>query len=187
LELVDDFVIVENELTMEEQQILDNEFKKASIPKTLLRWQWHLKHALIIISLYLIVVFSRQYILPYLPEVISDLLSLALGVIMMLGTYFITAYVCRVGYQWNWGLVFIGASFIFFSCFIYSMSTLDYWIEVYSPKLQTWTSMSNMEIKRTLEILLVGVIYSCAAVILIESLALLTGFILALYRLVKKE
>lgn len=172
---------------MEEQQILDNEFKKASLPQILIRWQWHLKHASSIISLYLIVVFCLQCISPYLPQVLSELLSLVLAISIMFGTYFITGYVCRIGYQWSWPIVFSGASFIFFSCFIYSMTTLDHWIEVCSPKLKMWTDLSDKQLKQILEILLVAFIYSSVAVILIEVFAFLTGLIRALYRLIKKE
>lgn len=170
---------------MEEQQILDNEFKKASIPKTLLRWQWHVKHAGVVIGLYLIIAFSLLYILPSLPSVISDLLSFFFMAIIIFGTCFITAYVCRVGYQWNWGLVLVAAGLIFLSAFIYSMSTLDYWVALCSPKLQRWTAMPDPHIKKFLDIFLVGVIYSCAVVVLIEVLTFLAGLFGMLYRLVK--
>lgn len=170
---------------MEEQQILDYEFKKASIPKTLLRWQWHVKHASIVIGLYLIIAFSLLYLLPSLPSVISDLLSFFFMAAIILGTCFITGYVCRVGYQWNWGLVLVAAGLIFLSAFLYSMSTLDYWVAVCSPKLQRWTAMPDPHIKKLLDVLLVGVIYSCAVVILIEVLTFFAGLFGILYRLIK--
>lgn len=172
---------------MEELQVLDNEFKKASIPKVLLRWQWHLKHAGIVIGLHLIMAYCLAYILPYLPSVLSDLLSFLFMFLIIFGTCFITGYVCRVGYQWNWGLVLLAAGFIFLSCFIYTMSTLDYWLEFCSPKLQAWTSMSDREIKNFLDIFLVGLIYSCVVIVVIEILTFVAIVLVTLYRLVKKE
>jgi hypothetical protein len=172
---------------MEEDQILDSALKEITVHKGVNRWNWHFKHAAAVIGLHFLVVFIREGILPYLPEVASDLLTVPLGILIMLGSYFITGYVSRLGYQWNWGLVLIGASFIFFSSFIYAMTSLDHWTEVCSPKLKIWTSMSDRTIKKVLEILLVGVIYSCVAIPLVEIFTLLTDWGKMLYRFIKKE
>lgn len=172
---------------MESPEILDSALKEITVHKGISRWSWHFKHAAAVIGLHLLVVFILNVILPYLPKVFSDLLSIPLGVLVMIGSYFITGYVSKFGYQWNVGLVFIGTSFIFFSSFIYAMINLDYWMDVCSPKLRIWTSMSDRTIKKVLEILLVGVIYSCVAIPLAEISILLTGFGKALYRFVKKE
>lgn len=171
---------------MENDQILDSGLKEITIPRGDYRWKWHLKHTGLILLLYLIVLFLLECILPYLPRVISGLLNPFLGIVLILGSYFITGYVSRTGYKWSWGAVLAGASFIFFSSFIYAMVSLDHWTEICAPKLRIWTSMSDRTVKKVLEILLVGVIYSCVSIVLVEMCLLLTGLVKVFYRLVKK-
>lgn len=173
--------------TMEEQQILDNELKEVNVSKGVLRWQWHFKHAGIIIGLYLLIVFCLECIIPYLPKVLGDLLGFAIRFLIIFGTCFITGYVCRVGYKWSWIASFIGGGSLFLVVFILTMNNLDYWVNLFATRLQVWTSLSRDWLESILEVLVVGIIYSFYIVILIEIMILVSSLLAMLYRLIKKD
>lgn len=172
---------------MEDPQILDNEVKEITIASGLFRWQWHFKHAGIIISLHLIIAFAVNYLFPFFPKIIDDGLSFLSLILIIFGTFLITLYVCRTGYQWSWGTTLVLGSIIFFGCFVYTMNSLDHWIDAFSQKLQYSTSLSNRELEKILEIALVGIMYSFWAIITIEILVLLGRFIRAIYNVINKE
>lgn len=172
---------------MDEHQILDNELKEVSISSGLLRWQWHLKHAGVIIGLYLIIALAVNYVFPYLPKIINDGLSFLSLIVMIFGTFIITLYVCRIGYQWSWSVTLTLGSIIFFGCFVYTMNNLDDWMETFSYKIQPWTPLSLHELEKILEIAVVGIVYSFWTIITIEIVVLLGSFIRTIYQFIKKK
>ena len=172
---------------MEDHQILDNELKEFNISKGMLRWQWHLKHTVMIISLYIFIVFCLECVIPYLPKVLGDLLGFAVRFLVIFGTCFITGYVCRVGYKWSWLATLIGGGSLFLFSFMFIMNDIKYWINAFSVRLQAWFSFPEDQLEDILEVFVVGVVYSFYTVITVEVLVLVVGFLTTLYRLVKKE
>lgn len=172
---------------MEEQQILDNELKKENVSKGVHRWQWHFKHAIMIIGLYLFVVFCLECIIPYLPKILGDLLDILIRFLIIFGTFFITGYVCRFGYRWSWVATLTGGSILFLICFVFTMNNRKYWIDLFTTRLQDWTYFSSEQLENILEVVTVGIVYSIYIVITIEIIMLLVDLCSLLYRLIKKN
>jgi hypothetical protein len=172
---------------MEEHQILDSELKEISVSKGILRWQWHSKHAGLIIGLYIFIVFCIEGLIPFLPKILGDLLGFATRFLIIFGTCFITGYICRVGYKWSWLASLVGGGTLFLVCFALIMNDIKYWINTFSTRLQPWVPFSKNQLDDILEILVVGIVYSFYIVLIIEVLVLLNSLFTTLYRLIKKE
>lgn len=158
---------------MEEHEILDLKSPQKHLPSWLVRWQWHFIHAGIIIGLHFFVAFCLTSILPIFPRVIADMISFLLLIIIIFGTCGISIYICKKGYRWSWLTALILGAFVFFCCFVYTMSNLDYWVDIFTNKLQDWTAFSDKKLKNILEIVVVGIVYSFWAIISFEILVLL--------------
>jgi hypothetical protein len=172
---------------MQEDQILDSALKEFSVSKGTLRWQWHFKHAVMVIGLYIFIVLCLECVIPYLPQILGDLLGFGVRFLVIFGTCFITCYVCRVGYKWSWLLTLVGGISLFLVCFIVIMNDIKYWINAFSIRLQAWSPFPEDQLEDMLEVFVVGAVYSFYIVIIIEILILLGGLFSTLYRLVKKE
>lgn len=157
-----------------DDQLLDDGFDKVStFPPGMLRWSWHLKLATIIISFHVFVLFLILFVLPFLPKFLGDGISFFLVGLIIFGLFGITLYVCKVGYQWNWGATLIGGGFLFFSSFIYIMTNLNSWVSICTPIVNNWLDIPPRMLKDILDIMLVGLAYSVISILVTEFFAIL--------------
>lgn len=154
-------------------EILDDNTQKSFVPTLPRRIAWYIKHAAMVIALHIIVLVIVLFVLPNIPKVIEEYVSMATLAIMMLGMYGITLYTYVKGFEWNIVAGLIGGSFSFFFCFVYTMTYLENLQLYYQQHFASWFPLPASMEKDALDLLIVGIAYSFLVIPCTEIMALL--------------